>query len=609
MNSSPLLLPQPKQFRILPGKCHLPHSGTIGSNTPDAPHVRRFAAALESLLGGTWRIQSLQKINGIVDIQLLKDGSGCGESGTMVIGSEGKILLQSPGGAGLQHLCTTLLQLLRACGNPIPACTVRDEPAIARRGYMLDISRDRVPTMRQLRSLVSQLAEWKINELQLYTEHTFAYRNHETVWVSASPLTAADISEIDRLCREYHIDLVPNQNTFGHFERWLAHPEYLPLAEAPNGFLYPWGSRSDRPSCLNPSDPASARLVRDLLAELLPNFSSRFVNVGCDETWELGQGKSKARCEKLGTGRVYLDYLLTIHKMVRSNKKDMQFWGDIVLHHPELIHELPDHTVALNWGYNAKHPFQSSSEKFAAANIPFYVCPGTSGWLSIAGQSSNAFANLANAATAGVNTGALGFLVTDWGDGGHWQPPAVSILPLAFGAACAWTGNPPSQTDFFATADLHIFQSRNPGFSSAVFELGDLHTPFQIEGKSNHVLFDLLRWGRSKEGAAKHPASKIKAARKKLQSLRERLTNASLGCADSALVVEEFTHCTNLMDFALSLASQTPMDRQCALAARRLVAEQTHLWLLRSRPGGLTDSLPKMRALAELASPGPGSLV
>src|SRR6185369_4793545 len=101
---------------------------------------------------------------------------------------------------------------------------------------MLDISRDKVPTMKTLYELVDLLASWKINQLQLYTEHTFAYRNHEDVWKKASPMTAEEIRDLDEYCAERFIDLVPNQNSFGHMERWFEHPEYLQLAEAPNGY-------------------------------------------------------------------------------------------------------------------------------------------------------------------------------------------------------------------------------------------------------------------------------------------------------------------------------------------------------------------------------------
>ena len=60
------------------------------------------------------------------------------------------------------------------------------EPAFDRRGYMLDISRDRVPTMETLEWLVDVLSQLRFNELQLYVEHTFQYRGHERIWRDAS---------------------------------------------------------------------------------------------------------------------------------------------------------------------------------------------------------------------------------------------------------------------------------------------------------------------------------------------------------------------------------------------------------------------------------------
>lgn len=64
-------------------------------------------------------------------------------------------------------------------------------PRSERRGLMLDISRNRVPSMPYLRELIDALATLRYNELQLYTEHTFAYREHRSVWHEASPMTAA----------------------------------------------------------------------------------------------------------------------------------------------------------------------------------------------------------------------------------------------------------------------------------------------------------------------------------------------------------------------------------------------------------------------------------
>ena len=83
-------------------------------------------------------------------------------------------------------------------------------------------------------ALVERLASWKINQVQLYLEHTFAYHAHRVVWEHASPFTGEEILALDAFCRERFIELVPNQNSFGHFERWLRFPEYRHLAECPD---------------------------------------------------------------------------------------------------------------------------------------------------------------------------------------------------------------------------------------------------------------------------------------------------------------------------------------------------------------------------------------
>ena len=170
---------------------------------------------------------------------------------------------------------------------------IEDSPALARRGFMLDVSRCKVPSMKTILGLIDLLTELRFNEFQLYVEHTFAFDDHETVWRDASPLTGEEIREIDQYCKERFIELVPNLNSFGHFERWLMHEPYKHLAECPDGFRRenPYIVR-DHGTTLKPNQE-SLDFVDSLYSEYLPNFSSDKFNVGMDEPWELGQGWSK----------------------------------------------------------------------------------------------------------------------------------------------------------------------------------------------------------------------------------------------------------------------------------------------------------------------------
>jgi hypothetical protein len=314
----------------------------------------------------------------------------------------------------------------------------------------------------------------KINQFQLYTEHTFAYRGHEEVWHDASPMTPEEIRALDVYCRGRCVELVPNQNSFGHLERWLARPRYNALAELPQGGApLPWGGTHEKPTSLCPTDPRSVAFLEDLYDQLLPNFTSRLFNVGCDETFDLrGNGRSAALVRERGEGRVYLDFLKTIHGLTAARGRTMQFWGDIIVRHPELVPELPQDAVALEWGYETDHPFDAHGALFAASGVPFYVCPGTSSWNSLAGRTANMRANLLSAAENGTRHGARGYLNADWGDGGHWQPLAVSLAGYVYGAALAWGCAGNRGIDLAAAMDRF---GGAEGFGGALLGLGDAY--------------------------------------------------------------------------------------------------------------------------------------
>ncbi len=380
--------------------------------------------------------------------------------------------------AGLLAAGATLRQLLREYGRRLPCLKIRDWPDFERRGVMLDISRGRVPKLETLLDLVERLADFKINEFQLYTEHTFAYRRYKSVWQSWGALTAAEIRTLDARCRELGIDLVPNQNSFGHLRYFLEHPKVKKLAEVSAPYEGSTGDFLRFPTTLAPNNPGTIKFIRELYDELLPNFSSKFLNVGCDETWDLGRGQSKKLCERRGKGRVYVDFLKQIEREAAKRGRRMMFWGDIILNHPELIKSLPKNVIALNWGYEANHPFEKEAATFAKSKVPFYVCPGTATWMTLLGRHDTAFANLKFAAAAGRKHGAIGYLNTDWGDGGHPQPLAVSWPLYVVGAAHSWCSRSFDEKLLAPVLSRDVYEDPTQNVAKAAIALGFAHRKF-----------------------------------------------------------------------------------------------------------------------------------
>ncbi len=502
--------------------------------------------------------------------------------------------------AGLYYAGVTLAQLRRLTADgALPCCRIEDAPDYPVRGVMLDISRDKVPTMSTLFSLVELLSGLKVNQLQLYTEHAFAYRGHEAVWRDASPMTPEEVRSLDVYCRARHMELVPNQNSFGHLERWLTLPGYRHLAELPQGGApLPWGGVREQPTSLCPTDPRSVALLEDLYDQLLPNFSSRLFNVGCDETFDLrGEGRSAERVRREGEGRVYLDFLKTIHRLVRARERRMLFWGDIIIRYPELVPELPQEAVALEWGYEAEHPFDAHGALFARSGVPFYVCPGTSSWNSLAGRTANMRANLLAAAENGRRHGACGYLVTDWGDGGHWQPLAVSYAGFVYGAALAW--------DTERNRDLPLEQAvdrvAGSGVGAALLELGEVYRLCGALRGNGTELFQILAGPVSRPPAAGVTPATLGAALEKVGEVAARLP------VSAELAVQEAWQAVRLLRAAchrglalLAGGAALPATRHAwAHEVDEVMAEHARVWRLRNREGGLADSLARFARIRE----------
>ncbi len=516
---------------------------------------------------------------------------------------QGQILIAATDEAGERHAERTVGQLARQYGDVLPCLEIEDQPALSARGVMLDVSRDRVPTGSELRDIVETLAALKINHFQLYTEHTFAYRGHEEAWMGWSPITGEEVRVLDAECEEEGIELAANQNCFGHLASWLRHPKYAHLAETQGEWVFDVWPRSG-PFSLCPVDPKSLELVEDLLGQLLPNFTSRLVNIGCDETYDVGFGRSKAEVEERGRAAVYLEFVAKIAAVARRHGKRSMFWADIALSHPECVKDIPEDMIALAWGYEPESPFARWCELLMAAGRETWVCPGTSSWRSITGRTEERKGNIDAAVAAGVSHSASGMLLCDWGDTGHHQQWPIALNAIAYGAAKAW--NPEAAVDPRAIS-LHVFGDRSLRISGWLDELGDadielrrtcgeLSAKGRVKLPNQSALFiDMLKkWDEQREVGRLEDwvlaAERIeRLARKKPKGLELQLD-------------DELNHTLAVARFAAARAVGRRRGDEATRAGlgeqlEAIIAEHRRLWLLRSREGGLEHSCGYYRGI------------
>jgi hypothetical protein len=455
-------------------------------------------------------------------------------------------------------------------------------PLFNRRGLMLDISRNRVPTMDCLKRLIDALAVLRYNEVQLYTEHTFAYKDHEDVWKNASPMTVEEIFEIDAYCAERGIELIPNQNSFGHMERWLQHPPYHHLAESPEGFIHPISGEQKHPSTLHPC-PESLKFVDQLYSELLPNFQSKQVHVGGDEPWELGKGRSKQLANQVGKHRVYLDYMKGVFKIAEKHGRSPQFWADIIMERPDLVPELPDNVVPVIWGYEADSPFAEQCKIVAGAGFrnQFYVAPGAGNWNSFSGRLDVARANIELAAKEGYANGAKGLLLTAWGDNGHHQS-WPSLYPSIVLAAAVMHAENLSESELAKAIDQTFFQESLSGNGEAILQLGKIDRMLPQPAPPNSFL-----------------QSAFFADDEALLKLLNQTTSAQLKSCLNALDQIALEGLDPELGLSADL-NRSALERCLGIEPSKtrdiLANEFAKQWKRHSREGGLSDSLARMGA-------------
>ena len=568
----PPIFPRPREILVRGGSVPVP-PGPAGREWLE--RLPRTIAAAEAALAapseGAWRIA--------------REPDAPAEGYRLELGPEGARLAAADA-RGLLHGARVARALFAATEGALPAVEIRDHPDLRVRGFMLDVSRGKVPTLPELLALAEAMAALRLNQLQLYVEHTFAWPGHEVVWRDASPLTAEDLAAVGARCAELGIEFVPNLNTFGHLERWLRHEPYRRLAECPEGWTHPLtGQFKPHPSTLFPDD-ASLAFVAGLLDGYLPHFASGQVNVGGDEPWELGQGRSREAVAARGKHRVYLDFLNRIHGLVRARGRRMQFWGDILLEDLALAGDAPAEALPVVWGYDAGHPFDAQGGRLAELGRDFLIAPGTSTWQSFTGRLANARANVREATAAAVRHGAEGILMTAWGDNGYHQPWPTFWIPLGEAAAMAWCGTANAEPDpVLAVLPFLEDGADAPEVAAALEALGELDGRIPVSIRNKSLSWELL---------CGDPAARAELG------LRLAVPDVvkSLGwlgaCADlvrrigDARVREELLLGTMLAQAGLVTAGQRPPSED---TRRELAERHRRAWLARARPGGLAESL------------------
>jgi hexosaminidase len=329
---------------------------------------------------------------------------------------------------GLFYGAQTVKQLVDVDkGVPsIALVNVRDWPAMRYRAIDDDLSRGPIPTVDYQKEQIRKFAAYKLNIYSPYFENALEHPSTPITAAAGGAMSSEDVGAIVAYAKLYHIEVIPEQEAFGHLHGVLQYDQFSDLAETSHG------------SVLAPGKPESLNVIHDWFGDIAKEFPSSFVHIGADETFELGRGQSSATVQQNGIGKVYIGFLNAIHAELQPYGKRLLFWGDIARNQPALLRDLPKDMIAVPWWYDPQPKgFDTFITPFRDAGMETWVAPGVNNWDRVYPNNDMALRNIQGFVRDGQRLGATGMFNTVWNDDGEglFESDWYGVL---FGAAAGW---------------------------------------------------------------------------------------------------------------------------------------------------------------------------
>ena len=358
----------------------------------------------------------------------------------------------------------TVLQLLRG-DDAVPAGSAVDVPKYAERGVGVCACYIHV-SMPWLERTIKDAAYLKLNQLWLEIKVKSKAHPEANQWGYYTP---DEIARLQRLADKYHVTLVPEVNSPGHIDPWIANRPDLQLTDS---------SGAKQPSRLDVTKPEAFDFLTSIIDEYFKVFRTPYWHMGADE-YMLGSDYAKYpqlaayAKEKFGADAVpqdaFIDFINRIDAYVKSKGKTLRIWNDgitskatiplntdIVVEHWIGSDLKPSELVA------AGHPVQNAA--YSLYNVRGGFKSDTAG-LYTQGWTPQSFEDGKVASPAGI-TGAKITLWPDNGSGNTENEIEDEVrMSMRHVAQSTW-GEPnpdPTYAAFEARADA---VGRAPGFAN-----------------------------------------------------------------------------------------------------------------------------------------------
>lgn len=340
--------------------------------------------------------------------------------------------------AGLFYGLQTLQKLRQLGGADLPCCEISDWADTPIRCEYLEF-RNFHPPFDHALEYFAGMARRHINALIVEFEDKRPFPTLPFLQTAKGAFQESQIRQLQQAARRYFVTLIPLQQSFGHLEYVLKHPQYAPLREV-----------AQRPDGMCPLKPGSEALGRQLIQDICRLFpDAPYLHLGGDEVWSLGSCEA-CRASGLSRQQLFIQFMNKMIDEACKNGKTPLFWHDMLMDCPEEdLRKLDKRAVVVVWIYNGSD-LVFRAERFISVlqKLGFRVWGGNSVrcWDAAGNQNYPVLTERKKNITSWnqvVQDQQLdGVVHTNWSAysalGSPYGIYESSFFPAAFAADCAW---------------------------------------------------------------------------------------------------------------------------------------------------------------------------
>ena len=380
---------------------------------------------------------------------------------------------------GLFYGAMSLVQLLENnITREIQTLEIYDWPNMELRGISDDISRGQVSNLKNFKRILDFIARYKINTYMPYLEDMLQLKSYPSIGKNRGALSNKEVEEIVSYATERYIDVIPAFQTLGHFENILTKEEFVDYAEFPGA------------ASLAVTEAKTYGFLENMLKEVFALFPSEYINIGADESYDVGYGKSKALTNKVGSAKVHTEHYKKVFQFCKANNKKVIMYGDVILNQKDILDLIPKDITIIDWHYGANKRYVST-DIFKKAKFNFIVSPSVWNFRTTFPTYQIALPNIKNIIHDGLLNGAKGIINSNWGDYGAETFKEFVLFGYAWSAQCSWNYERSNLSDFNDSFFLDFFGIDDYKLNSLYKIFSSVFNQFQWHELWRHPVLEL----------------------------------------------------------------------------------------------------------------------